>query len=286
MAGFQAVGPLADAHKLDGDAGNPGYGQGRPAAGIAVHFGHYQAGQPYPLMKLLGGVHRILAGHRVHRQQGLVGGYGGLDFRQFRHQVVVDVQAAAGVNDGPSQALLPGQGNAIPDYPGYGGGFGILGMDGNIQLTAQGFQLGNGRRAAQVGRHQEGGVALAAQVQGQFGGGSGFAGPLQADQHQHGGQTAGGGKAVVAAAEDGGQFLVDDFDHLLAGGEAFQDGGVQGAFLDFSHKVPGYPKVHIGFQQGTAHLPQGVVNILFGQAAFAGKPVKDAGQLVGQVLKH
>ena len=63
-------------------------------------------------------------------------------------------------------------------------------------------------------------MPLAPQLQGQFSGGGGLAGALETYQHQDGGKLAGRGQTVVAAAENFGQFFVNDLDDLLPRGQA------------------------------------------------------------------
>ncbi len=79
---------------------------------------------------------------------------------------------------------------------------------------------------------------------------------------------------------------MDDFDYLLAWGEALQDLATLGPFLDGGHEVPGHPEINVGLQQGAAHLSQGLIDVLFGQAALAGQPVKDSGEFFGQGFQN
>ena len=62
--------------------------------------------------------------------------------------------------------------------------------------------------------------------------------------------------------------------------------GAQGPLLYPGHEIPGHPEIHVRFQQGAADLPQGFVNILFGQASLVLKPLENPGELVGQIIKQ
>ena len=61
-----------DADQLDRGAGDRAHGQRRAAAGIAIHPGHHDAGDADLVVEGAGGVDRVLAGHRIDHQQGLV----------------------------------------------------------------------------------------------------------------------------------------------------------------------------------------------------------------------
>ena len=70
-----------------------------PAAGIAVELGHHDPVEVDDLGELLGDIDRVLAGHRVDDQQDVVRRDGLLDLGQLGHQLGVDVQTAAGVDN-------------------------------------------------------------------------------------------------------------------------------------------------------------------------------------------
>ena len=129
-------------------------------------------------MEFLGGVDGVLAGHGVHDQDGLVGRDRLFHVLQFRHEVVVDVQPAAGVNDGPGVRQIGSAPDAGGGDFGGGGRLGVFGVHRDVQLLAEGFQLGYGGGPAEVGGNQHGAVALALHVERELGGGSGFAGTL------------------------------------------------------------------------------------------------------------
>ena len=62
--------------------------------------------------------------------------------------------------------------------------------------------------------------------------------------------------------------------------------GAQGPLFYLGHEIPGHPEIHVRFQQGAADLPQGFVNILFGQASPILKTLEDSGELICQVIEQ
>ena len=154
MERFQAVGTLADAHELDGYSSHAGDREGSAATGIAVHLGHDQAGQLHVSVETLSSVHRFLPGHGIYNQEYFIGFNLFLDVSEFLHQFFVDLEASAGVDDGPVHAQLFGLFQAVLGNFDYGCGLGVFGVHRNVQLLAQGFKLLDGSGAAQVGGDQ------------------------------------------------------------------------------------------------------------------------------------
>ena len=72
MEGLEGVGLFAGADELDGLAGDVADGEGRAAAGVAVHLGEDDAGEAEALVEVLGGVDGVLAGHGVGDEEDLL----------------------------------------------------------------------------------------------------------------------------------------------------------------------------------------------------------------------
>ena len=106
MKNLQGIRAFAHTDELDGNARYPGHRKRGAAPCIAIHFGHDQARQRHSLVKFLGCSHRVLTGHSVDDQKCLVGRCLALDRFQFLHQLIIDVQAAAGVDDNPGHTQL------------------------------------------------------------------------------------------------------------------------------------------------------------------------------------
>lgn len=103
---------LADADERDGHADHADHRQRGTTARIAVHLGENDAGRADPMVELTRALDGILAGHGVGDIEPIGGIDGGLDRLQFGHEVVVDVQAARGIDDERVEAELLGGGQA------------------------------------------------------------------------------------------------------------------------------------------------------------------------------
>ena len=73
---------------------------------------------------------------------------------------------------------------------------------------------------------------------------------------------------ALAAAHQGAQFVVDQLDHLLRGGQALQDVGADGLVGDGLDKILDHLEVDVGLQQRQAHLAHGLPDVAFGQASL------------------
>ena len=142
---LEGVQPLARADELYRHARHGHYGDCRSAARVAVQLGQHEPGEPDAVMELLGDGHGVLPCHGVHDEQGFDGLDGVPDGLELRHQVVVDLEAARRVDDGPGRA---GLGRTFDSSSrGLRGIAPILAMDGDVDLPAQGLELLDGRWA-------------------------------------------------------------------------------------------------------------------------------------------
>ena len=71
---------------------------------------------------------------------------------------------------------------------------------------------------------------------------------MQADEHDDGGWVGGEVGRAVAAAEQGDELAVDDFDELLARGQALEDILAESLLFDPLNKVLGDLEVDVGFE--------------------------------------
>ncbi len=85
--------------ELDRLAGDGAHRQRGAAAGVAVELGEDDAVEVDRCCELLGDVDGVLAGHGVDHQQDVVRLDRVADAHELAHQLVVDVQAAGGVDD-------------------------------------------------------------------------------------------------------------------------------------------------------------------------------------------
>jgi hypothetical protein len=99
MKRLEGVGLFAHADELDGLAGDVANRERRAAARVAVHLRQHHARQSKPRMKILRGVDGVLAGHGVGDEENLLRREQLFQALHLGHQLLVDVQAAGGVDD-------------------------------------------------------------------------------------------------------------------------------------------------------------------------------------------
>ena len=205
--------------------------------------------------------------------------------RKLLHQRLVHVQAAGGVQDDRIQHAGLGVAQGLAAHG--DGGRGARGtVDLDLHHPAQGHQLVLRRRPLEVGRHQERPLTLAPEEPSQLPGRGGFSGPLQTDQHEHGGWLPGGPQAVGRAAHEGRQLLIDHLDHLLARRERFENVTPHGALTDALEERANDLDVDVRFEQGQTHLAQRLRDVVLAEAAEATQPLEDVVQPVAEPLEH
>ena len=279
---LQRIELLAGAGQLDRRAGDRAHGKGGTAAGIPVHPRHHNAGHAQRLVERLGGVHRVLAGHRIDHQQRFRRVGGVADFLHLRHQRFVDRQAPGGIEDHDVEHFAarrvhraPGdlnrrlEGNDL--QAGHACPFGEL-----LQLQLRGRALG-----IQAGQQHL--LALPVlQPQRQLAGGGGLAGALQTghqDGHRRHGIQVDLDRTGAAKRLD--QRVVDDLDDLLARRDRAQNLGADRAFAHLGDEIAHHFQRDVSLQERQANLAQRLGNIGLAQRASAAQLVEDPGQLVG-----
>ncbi len=99
-------------------------------------------------------------------------------------------------------------------------------------------------------------------------------------------EGAGGGEFGGAFAEEADEFVVDDFDDLLSGRDAFHDFLADDLLLhavnEFAHDF----EVDVGGEECGAHFFQGFGHVFFGEFAYAAEVAEGVGEFVGKGLKH
>ncbi len=264
---------LAHADKQDGTSRHRLHGQRGAAARVAVELRQHDAVEVQPLRKRAGDVHGLLASHRVEHEQLLVDGQHLLDRLELAHQRVVDVQPARGVDDDDVAAVvLRAPGPQLDDLRRV-----LLlavAVHQHADAVADHVQLVDGRRAVDVRRDEQGLAPLLLEPQRQLAAERGLARALQAHDHHH-------GLALVlrlrriqvqlarGAAQQRGQFLVDDPDHLLRRRERAQHVLPEGLVADPAHEVLGDVVIDVGLEQGQAHLAERVLDVVLGQTVGA-----------------
>ena len=259
---------FAGAHELDGLARGRPNGQSSAAAGVAVQLGQQHAVDAQRLVKGGGGVHGVLTGHGVHHQQDLVGVDVCLDILQLVHELLVDMQAACGVQKHQIVAVVGGElqrllgnlhGIALPHLE-----------DGNVQLPAHHLQLGDGGGTVHVAGHQQRPLAvLPAHEARKLCAVGGLTGALQTHHHHNGRPLGSRGDAGVAAAHKLRKLLVHDLHNLLGRGQALQHVAAHTALGDLGDEVLDHLVADVRLQQRQTHLAQAGLDVALRQPSLA-----------------
>ena len=277
---------FADAQKLDRLAGHRAHRQRRAAAPVAVHAGQHDAGEADPLVEVLGEVDRVLAGQRVGDQQNLVRPRGVADLSHLRHQRLVDMGAARGVEQHDVIALQPRHSLGAP-----GDRDRVLAQNDrqrvDADLPAQNRELLLRRRALHVERsHQHLAFVAIGKALGDLGGGRRLARALEADQHDRDRRRRVEVDRLRFAAERLDQRIVDDLDHHLAGLDRLDDRRADrpgaGAVDERAHDL----ERDVGLEKRAPDLAHRRVDVFFREGAAAGQFIQYAGELFGQALEH
>ena len=210
---------LAGGREHDRLAGQRRDRQRRATAGVTVQLGQHHAVVAHAVEEGLRGRHRVLADHRVDDEQHLVGLDRVPDRGGLRHHLLVDAEAARGVDDHdvvqrPARLVerLPRHGDGIADAAAR-----FRSVHRDARLPPDHLQLVHGVRPLQVGGHEQRRVALLLEPQRELAGQRGLTGTLQARQHDHGRRHLGEPQPPGLAAEDLDELLVHDLDDLLRG---------------------------------------------------------------------
>ena len=191
------------------------------------------------------------------------------------HQLVVDVQAAGGVEHhhvvAAEGGLLRG---ALGDRDGVLAGDDRQGVDAD--LLAEDGELLHRRRAAGVERGHQHALALALlEALGELGGGGGLAGALQADHQDRRGRRVDAEVAGLAlAAQHVDERVVDDLDDLLAGGDRLGDRLARGLVGDRLTKSRATGSETSASSSAVRTSRSAVGDVLVGERALAGQRPK------------
>ena len=216
MEDLEVVHLFSRAHELDGGAGDLLHGEGCAAAGVAVHLGEDDAGEAEALVEGLGHVYGLLPEGGVGYEENLVWLDLGLEALEFADECVVDLEAARGVEEDEVGAELLGLFPAVAGDAGNVLG-GAVGVAGEVFLLGEGLQLVDGGGSVDVAGDEHGLAPVLGEALGELGGGGGLARAVEADEEDA--QRAILAQVGGALAEELDEFVVDDLDDLLAGGD-------------------------------------------------------------------
>ena len=101
--------------------------------------------------------------------------------------------------------------------------------------------------------------------------------PFEAHQHDHGGGLGREIELCGLTAHEICEFLVDDLDDHLGGGEALQHVGAHRALGHGGDELLDDLEVDVGLQQGNPDLAHGLLDVGLGEAAFAAQLLERRG---------
>ena len=262
MKRLELVQLFTRAAELDGLAGHGLQTQRRAAARVAVELGQNGAGDLQRLVEMRGHVDGFLAGGGVEHEQDFLRLHEVAQPDEFLHQRLVNLQPAGGIENQNVAAVGLGK------IEGFAGNFqnirfAAFDEDGNLNLFAERFQLVHRRRAVNVRRHEQRLASLFLEQPRELAARSGFARAVQTD-HQDAAGIAAEIQRGVGRAEQVHEFVVDDFDDLLAGLDALDDFRADGLGFDALDEIAGDLEIHVGFQQRHADLAQGIGDVGLG----------------------
>ena len=218
------------------------------------------------LGEALGDVDGVLAGHRVDDQQHVVR-LGHLPhLGELVHQVLVDVQAAGGVDDQDVAVVLH---RLVARPGGHLDGVGLtrLGVDVGLRLGAELLELLDRSRPLQVAGGQGDVLVLLLQQLGELGAGGRLARALEPGHQDHGRPAGGEDEVAARAAHQLGELVVDGLDHGLAGVERLGDLLAREPLPQRGGEVLDDLEVDVGLEQREADLAQGLVDVVLGELA-------------------
>ena len=238
------------------------------AAGVAVELGEDDAVEVEALVELAGGVDGVLAGHGVYDEERLLGLDAFLYGLDFLHHLLVDGQAAGGVDDDQVEVV----GACVLDAAARDG-HGVLAVglavDGHPDLLAEDLELVDGGRAVDVAGHQQGLAALGGlEAEGELAGEGGLAGSLQAG-HEYHGRVALDVEGCLLAAHQVDELAAHDAQHQLLRLEGVDDVLAHGLGLHRVGELLGHFVVDVGVKQGAAHVLERLGDVDLGDAALA-----------------
>ena len=187
---LKVIGLFADTDEFHGDTEFALDGDDDTAFGGAIELGDDQAGELADLVEFAGLVDGVLTRGTVEDEQHFVRSTGQASIHhpmylgQFLHEVVLGMETTGGVDEEiGGVAGERGRDGIVGD----GGGIGLIGTgdDGNVEALPPEFELfdGGGAKGVAGGEHRD--PALILDEVGEFGGGGGLAGPIDAHQRNN-----------------------------------------------------------------------------------------------------
>src|SRR5258708_4288651 len=128
-------------------------------------------------------------------------------------------------------------------------------------------------------------MAMLREPFGEFAGGGGLAGTLQADNHPNR-RRAGSEEWFGVFAEKRGELIANQFDDLLIGRKLQHDFAAKGFAANAGEQFINDRESNVTLEHGFADFGERGVQVLFGELALAAKVLESALQLFCEVFKH
>ncbi|MPN48287.1 hypothetical protein SDC9_195894 [bioreactor metagenome] len=113
----------------------------------------------------------------------------------------------------------------------------------------------------------------------------GFTGALQAAHQKNGGQFGRKTNSDILGTHQSRQFIVDNFNNLLRGGQTFKHLCADSLFRNSGDKIFCHLVVDVGLKQCQTHLAHNLFDIRFLELAAGSQPFKNGIQLIGKSFK-
>ena len=279
---LQRVQLLTDADQLDRTARHGAHRQRGATARIAVDSGQHDSGQRQARLETLGDIDRVLAGHRIGDQQDFIGVDRLPHRRGFRHQRLVDLQPAGGVEHHHVVTAEPSRiVGAARDIHRLLAGDDRQGFDAG--LLAQHFQLFLGRGPLRIKRRHEDFLLVPVLQAGRDLRRRGrLAGALQPDQHDADRRRGQQFQPLRLRAEHFDKLIVDDLDDHLTRRDGAQHFLADRFLLHLVDEIAHDGQGDVRFKQGYPDVAHGGGHVGFAQRPAAFQLLEDVGQAAGQ----
>src|SRR5215208_726069 len=276
---------LADADVLDRLLRDAVDRERGAAAGVAVHLRQDDAGDAERAVEALRDLHRVLPRHAVGDEQDLVRARLFLQSRQLPHHLVVDLEAAGGVDDDDAVAGALGLVHAVPDDAGDVLRV-ALGVDRDPQLGAQGLELVDGRGAVDVGGYEARRAPFGLELASELCRRGRFPGTLEPDHHYNSRRNRAELEALTPLAEHGGELVVDDLDELLGRRDGLQGADAHRRLLHALQKLARELEVDVGLEEDAPHLAQPLLDVRFGENAAPAQAGERGLEFFAELVEH
>ena len=231
--------------------------------------------------------------HRVDDEDDVVGLRQRLDLFELAHQLVVDRQAAGGVED--DDVALPLFGLLDRHLAELGRRHSFFMKEADVEALGEGAQLLDGGGAIDVSTHEQGAVLLLFQHRRELARRRRFTGALQTDHHDRA-----DGLAQAQARVDGthqiDELFVAGLDEVLGGPEfdllalfvaaLDDDGAADRLFLHAREEAFDDAEFDVGLEQTQADFAQRLVGIRLGELGLSGEEVAGVSEAFADGLKH